>query len=445
MADFTMPNLGADMEAATLMKWFVKPGDAVKRGDVIAEVETDKGLIEIECFETGVLEKLVAQPGGKLPVGGVMAVIRSSVTGGAATVAGVPATTDKADAKVPTHASPLALKIAADLGVDLSQLSGTGPGGLIDREDVEHAANALKIEPQVSQQASQTPSSAKGSLARMRASPLARRLANELGIDLSTLQGSGPDGAIERIDVEQAAAAKWATKSGPTKASASTSKGSDGMRRAIAAAMAKSNREIPHYYLQARIEMSRALSWLEAANNQRPITERLLPAVLLLKAVAKALRDVPGFNGFWIDNEHRIADAIHLGFAISMKGGGLVAPAIHEVDKQSCEQLMATLVDLIPRARSGRLRSSEMTDATLTVTSLGDLGVESVFGVIYPPQVALIGFGTIIPQPWAENGLIGVRPVMTVSLAADHRATDGHLGAQFLDAINRHLQAPETL
>ena len=126
-----------------------------------------------------------------------------------------------------------------------------------------------------------------------------------------------------------------------------------------------------------------------------------------------------------------------------MKGGGLVAPAVHDVDRKSCDDLMADLRDLIPRARAGRLRSSEMTDATLTVTSLGDLGVEAVFGVIYPPQVALVGFGKIMEQPWAKDGMLGVHPVMHASLAADHRATDGHVGAQFLDALNRHLQSPE--
>jgi pyruvate dehydrogenase E2 component (dihydrolipoamide acetyltransferase) len=217
------------------------------------------------------------------------------------------------------------------------------------------------------------------------------------------------------------------------------------MRRAIAAAMAKSNREIPHYYLQTRIDMSCALKWLEETNQKRALKDRLLPAVLLIKAVAKALRDVPGLNGFWIDNEHQISQTIHLGFAISMKGGGLVAPAIHDVDQMTCDGIMAALRDLIPRARSGRLRSSEMTDATMTVTSLGDLGVESVFGVIYPPQVGLVGFGRIMEQPWAKDGMLGVHPVMTASLAADHRATDGHLGAQFLDALNRHFQSPESL
>jgi pyruvate dehydrogenase E2 component (dihydrolipoamide acetyltransferase) len=420
MADFVMPNLGADMEAGTLVKWHVKLGDAVKRGQVIAEVDTEKGIIDIECFESGVIERIKIEPGAKIPVGTVMAVIRGAGEAAApAEAVAVPQPVAPAEAPH-VHASPLATKIADELGVDLAKLTGTGPGGLIDREDVERTAAAKNAPPSVEG-------------ARVKVSPLARRLAAERGIDLGSIT-PGPGGIVEQADVERAAAAK---KPAPEKTG-------DGMRRAIAAAMSKSNREIPHYYLQTRIDMSAALKWLEAENQKRSIKERLLPAVLLLKTVAKALRDVPGLNGFWIDNEHRISKAIHLGFAISMKGGGLVAPAIHDVGEMSCDEIMAALRDLIPRARAGRLRSSEMTDATLTVTSLGELGVESVFGVIYPPQVALVGFGKIMEQPWAKDGMLGVHPIMTASLAADHRATDGHLGAQFLDALNRHFQTPES-
>jgi len=425
MADFFMPSLGADMEAATLVKWHVKAGDAVKRGDIIAEVETAKGIIDIECFETGVVQQIAVEAGARIEVGKVMAVIQTAGESSAKPAEVVKQMApEETPVKTKPHASPLAHKIAAELGVDLAKLIGTGPGGLIDREDVERAAAAAR----------QTAPISSGEL-RVRISPLARRLASELGVDLSTVRGTGPGGVIERVDVERAATAKKVVPAS----------GADGMRRAIAAAMAKSNREIPHYYLQSRIDMSRALAWLEAENKQRSMQDRLLPVVLLLKAVAKALRDVPGLNGFWIDNSHRKSEAIHLGFAISMKGGGLVAPAIHDVDKKSCSEIMTVLRDLIPRARSGRLRSSEMTDATLTVTSLGDLGVETVFGVIYPPQVGLVGFGKIMEQPWARDGMLGVHPIMTASLAADHRATDGHLGAQFLDALNQHFQAPETL
>jgi pyruvate dehydrogenase E2 component (dihydrolipoamide acetyltransferase) len=212
------------------------------------------------------------------------------------------------------------------------------------------------------------------------------------------------------------------------------------MRRAIAAAMARANREIPHYYLQTRIDMSHALRWLEAENQRRPIKDRLLPAVLLIKAVARALGDVPQLNGYWLEDRLQPQEAVHIGFAIALRQGGLVAPAIHHADLKSLDELMAVLRDLIPRVQAGRLRSSEMTDATVTVTNLGDLGVETVYGVIYPPQVALVGFGKILEQPWAESGMLGVRPILTATLAADHRATDGSQGARFLEALNHALQ-----
>lgn len=414
MADFVMPSLGADMESATLVKWHVKPGDVVKRGDIIAEVDTDKGIIDVECFQSGVIERLVIEPGAKIPVGALLAVIQGGETPAAAPA---PVSTPAVITEAPhVHASPLAKKVALELGVDLNQLigHGTGPGGLIDREDVENAAKT-KVAPQPS---------------RVRISPLARRRAEELHVDLTQVKGSGPGGAIEAADIERAA-------------TAAPQKPGDSMRRAIAAAMAKSKREIPHYYLQTHIDMSATLAWLQAENAKRGIKDRLLPVVPLLKANAKALRDVPQLNGFWVDGQHRVSEAIHLGFAISMKGGGLVAPALHDVDKKSCDELMADLRDLIPRARSGRLRSSEMTDATISITSLGDLGVESVFGVIYPPQVAIVGLGKVLEQPWAKDGMLGVHPVMNATLAADHRATDGHLGAQFLEALNRHLQTPD--
>jgi pyruvate dehydrogenase E2 component (dihydrolipoamide acetyltransferase) len=217
------------------------------------------------------------------------------------------------------------------------------------------------------------------------------------------------------------------------------------MRRAIAGVMARSNREIPHYYLQTRLDMSQTLAWLESENRKRSIQNRLLPVVLLIKAVALALQEVPELNGYWIDDRHQPQEAINIGFAISLRRGGLIAPAILGADLLNVDELMAALRDLITRTRAGRLRSAEMSAATISLSNLGDLGVEAVFGVIYPPQVALVGFGKTMPQPWAENGLLGVRPVLTATLAADHRATDGRQGAQFLDALNRCLQEPSTL
>jgi pyruvate dehydrogenase E2 component (dihydrolipoamide acetyltransferase) len=217
------------------------------------------------------------------------------------------------------------------------------------------------------------------------------------------------------------------------------------MRHAIAVAMARSNREIPHYYLSTQIEMSKALGWLEQFNRQLAMEDRVLPAALLLKAVATALTQVPELNGYWTEDRLKPSQEVHLGVAISLRRGGLVIPAILSAQQKPLAEMMAALRDLITRARSGRLRSSEITEGTVTVTNLGDLGVETVFGVIYPPQVALVGFGRIVERPWAEEGMLGVKPVLTATLAADHRATDGHRGAQFLQILDHLLQEPEKL
>jgi pyruvate dehydrogenase E2 component (dihydrolipoamide acetyltransferase) len=383
MIEFRLPSLGADMTAATLVSWKIRPGDVVSRGQVVAEVETDKGVIDVECFNEGTVERLVSEPGQKLPVGALMAVIRGSV-----------------DDEPSMSAAPRP-NVAANT---ISEPSATTSGG------------------------------------RLKITPAARKRAGELGIALEQLHGSESDGVIGLTDVEKAAAA-----AAPSTSPLRSEDGCDRMRRAIAAAMSKSKREIPHYYLATKIDMSRALAWLESENLKRPLADRILPAVLTLKAVALSLHDIPELNGFWIDSKFRSGDGVHVGLAVAMKGGGLVAPAIHDADEKTLDEIMSTLHDLIPRARSGRLRSSELTDATATLTNLGDLGVEVVFGVIYPPQVALIGLGKITQQPWVADDKICARPVLTATLSADHRATDGRRGGQFLDALNRRLQTPEKL
>ena len=216
------------------------------------------------------------------------------------------------------------------------------------------------------------------------------------------------------------------------------------MRHAIGALMGRSKKEIPHYYLATTVDMSESLAWLTGANAARGVEERLLPAVLLLKATALAARRHPAMNGFWTDRREE-SEHVHLGVAVSLRGGGLVAPAIHDADRLSLDELMSSLKDLVGRARSGSLRSSEMSDPTITVTNLGDQGVEEVFGVIYPPQVALVGFGRLVEQPRAVGGLIGIRPVVRATLSADHRVSDGHTGALFLNTIAQLLQQPAEL
>jgi pyruvate dehydrogenase E2 component (dihydrolipoamide acetyltransferase) len=383
MAEFRMPSLGADMDEGTLLEWRVKPGDRVARGQIVALVDTDKAEIEIECWQAGVVERLIAEVGQTLPVGAPLAVLSE---GAAAVAAPAPVSVP------PPVVSPLRVPVPASL-----------------------------------------PTPAPGAR-RMRATPLARRLAQERGIDLADLAGSGPGGAIVAEDLRAAQPAPAAPRDRR-----------EGMRRAIAAAMARSKREIPHYYLSTPFDCGPALAWLSARNQARTVAERVLPVALLIAATAKALRKAPELCGFHENGAFRRADGIHVGVAVSLRGGGLIAPALRNADALPLDDLMRELSALTQRARDGRLRSSEMSDAAITVTSLGDLGVESVFPVIYPPQVAIVGFGRIADTPLACDGSLAVRPVVRCTLAADHRVSDGMRGARFVAEIGRLLAKPEEL
>lgn len=381
MSEFRMPSLGSDMESGTLVEWLKSPGDAVRRGDIVAVVETQKGAIEVEIFVNGIMGSQLVPLGTTVPVGTPLAIIDD----------GTPAETVAKAAPMPSPAAPVA----------------AAPAPL------------------------PTPPTKLG----LRVSPAARQAAAARGLDLSSLTGTGPEGAITLADVERASAKPPAR-----------GLDLDKMREAIAAAMAHSKREIPHYYLATEIDMTRATAWLQKANASRPPAERLLPAVLTLKAAALAVRKYPKFNGSYVPPAgFTPSNAIHAGTAIAIRGGGLVAPAIHDCDQMDLNSLMIHMRDLVARARVGRLRSSEISDPTITVSSLGERGVDSLFGVIYPPQVAIVGFGRISRKPFAMTDEVKVCPVMAATLAADHRVSDGHLGSLFLNEIAALLQEPERL
>jgi pyruvate dehydrogenase E2 component (dihydrolipoamide acetyltransferase) len=402
MAEFRMPSLGADMESGKLVEWRIKPGDAVHRGDIVAVVDTDKADIEVEVFEDGIVNELLVPVGERVLVGTPLATIWTNGR--------------------PERPPPL-----------------------------PPVAEPEVLAPTPSTAAAPAPPAPSPAGARRRVSPLARRVAEALGVDLGSIEGSGPGGAVTRQDVERAASVQPpsaapapAPAPAPTKPT-STEERREAMRHAIGALMARSKREIPHYYLETHIDMTNALGWLQEQNLTRPVEQRLVPAALLLKAAALAAHEVPGFNGFWLDEGFKPSKTVHLGVAVSLRQGGLIAPALHDADAKTVDELMAAMRDLVQRARRGSLRASEMSDPTITVTNLGEHGVETVFGVIYPPQVALVGFGKIAERPWAVEGMLGVRQVLTATLSADHRASDGHQGGLFLAAIERLLQEPGRL
>ena len=395
MIEFKLPSLGADMDQGKLVEWKVKPGDAVKRGQVVAVVDTSKAAVEVEIWQDGTLFEQLVPIGERVPVGTVLATLLA-------------------------------------------------PGETREQaEQQKRAAPAPRPAPKPAPAAAPAPPAAAAPAPapaqRRPVSPAARKHARELGVDVDRVAGTGPHGAVTVEDVEKAAAAR---------AEGAEPAGADRfveMRKAIGAAMSRSKREIPHYYLSETIPMQRAAEWLARENEKRPVTERILMGALQIKAVALALAKVPELNGFWRNGAFEPGAGVHVGVAISIRQGGLIPPAIHDVDKKSLPELMRHLSDLVARTRAGSLRSSEMSDPTITVTNLGETGVESVFGVIYPPQVALVGFGRMETRPWSEDGKLFTAPLVTASLSGDHRASNGIRGARFLAELRERLQHPEEL
>jgi len=407
MIEFRLPSLGADMDEGTLLEWRVRPGDTVTKGQVVCVVDTAKAAIDVECWHDGVVQRLLIEPGTTIPVGTPMAILRE---------AGAPEKQIERSIAPSPAAKPEAppAPIAAPVAAPIAAAPSPAPRG-----------------------------------ARRRISPVARRRAAELGIDPDDVP-AGSDGTVTLDDVERAAQGRpshaTAKAAAPVVPPATTmAERAALMRRVIGAAMARSKREIPHYYLAEEVLLAAATAWLAEQNAARGVSDRLLLAPLLLKAVAVALRRYPEFNGYYRDDAFSPSGSIHIGVAISLRAGGLVTPALLDVDRKDVEQLNRELLDQIRRTRAGSLKSMELSAGTITVTSLGEQGVGTVYGVIYPPQVALVGFGRATERPWAVDGGLRVAPVITATLVADHRVSDGHRGGLFLAALRDLLQNPREL
>jgi len=381
--DYAMPSLGADMDEGRVIEWRVAPGDVVHRGDVIAVVETEKSDIDIEIWHDGIVDEFLVQVGQLVDVGTPIARLRSE---GSSTPAPDPPPAAPVSASAPTAR-------------------------------------------------------------RVPASPLARRLATERGIEIAALRGSGPGGAVVESDVVAATIdAPPADDNGvPPEVIAPRRRSPDTMRALIAERMATANREIPHYHLSRDLDVGELETWLAAHNAQRSIADRILPAACFIRAVALAAARHRELNGFWVDDHFEAAEAVNVAMAISLRRGGLVTPHIERADERSLAEVMTALSDLVAAARAGNLRASWMTGATITITNLGDTGADSVHGVISPPQVALVGFGRTRQRPWVIDGRVAARPVVTATLAADHRATDGAVGSRFVAALADLIDRPEEL
>ena len=395
--EYTLPSLGADMDEGRVIEWRVEPGDTVRRGDLVAVVETEKSDIDIEIWHDGIIDEFLVDVGELVDVGTPIARLRT--------------------------------------------IDGTQPPPPSSGPTATSTATSAPSEPAFAPPTSASviaPSAPTG--ARVPASPLARRLAADRGIDLADLRGTGPGGAVIEADVV-AASSVPATPRPPD----TTKRSTDTMRTLIAERMSTANREIPHYHLARDLDLGPLESWLAEHNTDRPIGERLLPAACFIRAVALAAAGHRELNGWWVDGRFEPADSVNVAMAVSLRRGGLVTPHIERADERSLDEIMQALTERVAAARTGKLRSSWMTGASITITNLGDTGADLVHGVISPPQVALVGFGRSRARPWVIDDELVVRPVATATLAADHRATDGAIGSRFLATLAALIDHPEDL
>ncbi|ANQ24322.1 dehydrogenase [Vibrio natriegens] len=428
LIDITMPALGADMRDGTLMEWQIKPGDHVEKGDIIAIIETSKGAIDMESYHTGTITELLIEPDIKLPVGSVIARMASDTpvsndiehTQPVSTTAETSQLVAEAEAEeLPPYIAPITARTSVN---EPKRASDTVT-------ESELSKHILETSPSESQQ-------------RQYASPVARKTAHLSGIELSTLTGSGPYGAVLLRDLPKDADSQTPPPADKTKA---VRQDVSPMRQAISDAMSRSKKEIPHYYLALDIDLTKVQTWLAEQNQQREPEQRLLLPAVILNAIARQLVKFPDLNGFYQDGHFTPSTAVNIGNTISLREGGLIIPGILNADQLSVDQTMDALRDLAERSRRGRLRSSEISQTTITVTSIGERGADSITGVIYPPQVAIIGLGRQRQAPVIRENQIEVGEIMTVTLAADHRVSDGVTGARFLQALAKQLQHPEAL
>ncbi|MCA1490517.1 2-oxo acid dehydrogenase subunit E2 [Ensifer sp. NBAIM29] len=387
MIEFKMPTLAAETEAATLVEWFKQPGDHIKRGDVIALAETQTGAIEIEAFDEGVIGEQRVQPGRQIEVGTVLATIFSS---------------EEAD----------------------RPLRAAKASGAVARHPYERRRSAR-------------PSTVRPRPAE-RTSAGGQQTGGMLTIDGFSSAWPLANGAGDPAELafDHAREPRMSKRGGAAR---------EDLRKANGAAMLRSHREIPHYWVSHAIDVTPLLEWVEAENAGRSGENRLVYLAPLMKAAALALKDVPDLNGHYGERGFRPSSAVHMGLATPLRGGGLVAPAIRDTAARSVDELMFAIAALAPRARLGRLRRSEIADATIVLNNLVAGNIDGIFPLIHPPQVAIIACGAAGPRPWAIADTVCVRQVIQVTVAGDYRVSHTQTAAEFLSRLSELLSKPEAL
>jgi len=455
-----MPQMGYDMQQGTVVRWHKQEGDAVARGDVLADIETDKATVEFEAFVSGVLRKIVAQEGIAIPVGDLIAVITgpdealpegllsgrgsgnkddAPVGNGATSVAAQPVSTvasapPAASPGGEVRASPIARRLAREQGIDLVVVTGTGPGGRIVEKDVlNHTDAGAQTSPVAT------------AAAEVRASPIARRLAREGGIELALVTGTGPGGRIVEQDVLNNLEAASQPSSDAANASAQPEQVDlSRMRQTIAKVTSDSKRDTPHFYVSSEVDMTKATEMRGDLNEVLASESRVSVNDLVVKACAMALQKFPKFNAFYQGGHLQMNPDINIGIAIALESG-LIVPGINGCQAKSLVEIAAASRDLIARAHSGTLRNEEYSGTTFSVSNLGMFDVDSFTAIIYPPHAAILAVGRVKEQAVARDGQVTVAQIMTATLSVDHRVADGAEAARFIMEIKGLLEKPAAL
>ena len=391
-----MPQMGYDMKEGTVVRWRRHEGEAVSRGEVIAEIETDKATVEMEAYSTGVLAKIVVEEGRMVPVGELIALI-------------------------------------------------TEPGEPLP--SLEEFATKPAPAEQVPETASEAPPKQAPSLAaassEVRATPIARRLAREKGVDLSQLSGSGPGGRVTEADVmayegkaKEAPAPEMSVAGGQVELSR--------MRRAIARVTTQSKSEVPHFYVTSEIDMSEAMSFRKQLNQALQDGTRVSVNDMLVKAVARALAKFPKFNASFKDDHLELHTDLNIGIAIALEQG-LIIPSILSCQSKSLVEIAMATTALIQRAQEGRLSAEEYSGGTFAISNLGMYDVDNFTAIIFPPNAGVLAVGSVVERPVVRSGQITVARTMKATLSVDHRVADGAEGAQFLMEVKRSLENPVSM
>ena len=425
-----MPALEMAQETGLLVSWLKRDGESVTKGEVLMEIETDKVTVEIEAPASGFLGGVLAKEGDVIPVGQTIAwilaageeppVSAKSQSGRVSTIA---------PQNISVEISPVARKMAEEHGIDLTLLKSNGRR--IEKADVlayidstrQNQPNAASVSTTISSPMRLTP-----------ASPKARRLANERGIDITTLKGTGPDKAVLAEDVPLEAMAVTSTTNIETPST---------VWRVMAERMTTSWTTVPHFYLIREVEATNLMRWRSIIASKVEKQSGIKPTYtdLLVKLIGFTLRDHPRVNAAWLDGKIQINHEINIGLAVAIEDG-LVVPVIRNADSASISEIAAQRKDLIERAQIRKLRPADISDGTFTLSNLGMYNVDVFNAIVNTPQAAILAVGRIAERVVAVNGQPAVRSMLTVSLSCDHRVVDGARAAKFLDALSGLIEEP---